>query len=175
MESEQTDEQTEEQLADDEGRMPNVVNPRAAEFPIEDSNELPDWVNLPGDLDIPKGAPVGFLKFKAAWTVSAFKGDRQCVVWPLTDLDERVAYARVRDNIANAANELSKQMLRAVDGHKINWGVKGGEPGNPHDFWREIGPGCRSLVIRYYNRMHVLDADEVAYFLEHCVAVRTMS
>lgn len=157
-------------------RSPNVVPARKAlQYPdAEVTNELPAWVEIPEDLAIPEGVQIGFLKFKAEWTLVPSMGDRQCVVWSLTDLDERVAYARVGDNLNMASNELARQMLRCVDGVKVNWGARRGKPGNPDDFWREIGSRCRSLIVKFWSQTHNMDAAEVAYFFEHCVAVRTM-
>lgn len=169
-----------EQTAED-GRAPNVlVNQddvdEAQESSVFDAtkDEVPDWVTIPTDLQIPRGSRVGFMLFKGKWTETAFKGDRHVIVWPLTDLDERMAWARIKDNFGHASNELSKQMIRSFDGIKVNWGAARGKPGNVEDFLAELGPRCRGLLARYYTRTHQLDSAEVAYFLEHCVAVRTM-
>lgn len=138
------------------------------------SNEaIPAWVDVPADMNAPQGARVCFMRFMGAWTMFPEKGERQCVMWELSDNDERVALVRCRDNPANASNELAKQMIRVVDGVKVNWAAKRGEPGNIDDFWREIGPKCRNTIVRHYQRTHVMSVEETVHFLEHCVAVRT--
>ena len=166
---------TEPQTPDEAPAEPVEVQPPAAAS--ENPNAFPPWADIPGDLNIPSGAQVCAFRFMPNWTAYPSKGARQCLMWPLTDNDERVALVRCRDNPnpAHAANELAKQMIRAVDGVKVNWAAKRGQPGNIDDFWREIGPKCRNTIVRYYNRSHAMDVAETAYFLEHCVAVRTAS
>lgn len=146
------------------------------QVPIPEAGEdLPPWVELPGDLIIPRGAQVGFLRIRSNLTADPSQGDRQCVVWPLTDLDERLAMSRIQDNPYNAIAELTVQMIRAIDGAKVNWAAKRGDPGNIKDFWRDLGPKGRSLVQRYYTRTHQVTAEETMDFLSECVAVRTMT
>ncbi len=172
-----TDETAEAEDENEEGRTENVVDGEDLEeqFPDEEPGAaLPDWVDIPADMNIPEGVQVGLLRFKASWTMVAGSGDRTCVVWPLTDLDERLAHQRCKDNWNAAASELAKQMIRIVDGVKVNHGAKRGKAGNIDDFWREIGPKCRTLVTRYWRKTHTMDAAEASYFFEHCVAVRTM-
>lgn len=179
---EAAEQKTTTEAARENGREPNVVINQEQINDIlepevtvsEKDDAVPDWVKIPSDLVIPRGAAVGFLRFRSAWTPFADKGDRHCIVWALTDLDERVAYARIKDNFGHAINELSKQMIRAFDGHKVNWGSIRGQPGNVDDFLGQIGPKCRALLARWYTRTHQLDSDEVAHFLEHCAIVRTM-
>jgi hypothetical protein len=140
-----------------------------------EQERLPEWAELPADLIIPSGIVVGFLRVRAAWTVRPDLGDRTAVVWPLTDVDERLALSRCQDNPYTAINEQTIQMIRAVDGVRVDWAAKSGDPGNIRDFWREIGPKGRQVLQRYYNQTHNLTIGETADFLESCVAVRTMT
>lgn len=151
------------------------AQPDDAAVQEDNPSALPAWVDMPSDLRPPPGVQMMYLRFLPKWTTTPDKGERQCIMWPLTDNDERVALVRCRDNPANAVNELAKQTIRVVDGVRVDWGAKHGQPGNIEDFWREIGPKCRNVVTRFYNRTHSMDAAETAYFLEHCVAVRTAS
>jgi len=152
------------QVMPDEGRLPEPDDPDAP---------LPGWAELPDGLTPPKGVQLGFLRIKSGLTSAPHLGDRTCVVWPLTDLDERLAITRIQGNAYNAIAEQAKQMVRAIDGVKVNWNAKAGEPGNLKDFWRDIGPKGRTLVLRYYNQTHNLSPEETADFLLSCVAVRT--
>lgn len=155
-------------------RISSVVGASPVDFPAPaPASALPDWATMPAGLEPPAGVSVGFLRFKPEWTRTPQKGERTCVVWSLTDLDERLAFSRVRDNLATAVNEMAKQMIRAVDGVKVNWNAKPGEPGNLEEFWSDIGPKCRTMVTRYYNRTHMMQPEEVADFLETCVVVAT--
>lgn len=134
----------------------------------------PDWVVLPPDLKIPPGRVVAFLMFRAHWTDTPNKGDRQCVVWNLTDTDEKLALKRSASGDAmTIAGELSRQAIRAVDGVKVNWMQPTG-PGSIDQFWREIGSKCRQMVTRWYTQNHMLTQAEQTDFFENCVVLRTM-
>lgn len=134
---------------------------------------LPDWVVLPKDFKPPPGRIISFLRFRAQWTDTPHKGDRQCIIWNLTDADERVALKRAQTNDAmSIVNEFAKQCVRAVDGVKVNWAAPKGK-GSIDEFWRDIGSKCRSQVATWYTRNHQLTQVELADFFENCVAVRT--
>lgn len=135
---------------------------------------VPDWVVIPPDFKMPPGRVISFLRFRADWTDTPAKGDRQCIVWNLTDADERIALKRgATQDAVSMVNELAKQCVRAVDGVKVNWGLARG-PGSIDEFWREIGAKCRQLVVRWYTQNHALSDEEQKDFFENCVAVRTM-
>lgn len=138
------------------------------------ADDMPEWAVLPNDLKIPKGRVVAFILFRADWTDTPDKGDRQCIVWNLSDADERIALKRTAmgDGLG-AVSELAKQSVRAVDGHRVDWSKPKG-PGSIDQFWREIGAKCRALVQRWYLQNHQLTDREQADFFENCVAVRTM-
>lgn len=71
-----------------------------------------------------------------------------------------------------AVDEMAKQMIRAIDGHKADWSGKFTK-GNVNTFWTEIGGKCRQQIKNIYLRRHSFDTGEVADFLVNCVAVRT--
>ena len=170
------DQPTTTEEAAGEGRIPNfLVEAAEHAFPAPEDTGPPEWADVPGDLKIPSGVEVAYLRFKAAWTCAMDKGDRTCVVWPLTDKDEKLALTRIAHNPLSASSELAKQMVRAFDGMKVDWGATPGKAGNIDDFWREIGPKCRSMLQRYHSETHSMKPDELAYFFESCVAVRVGS
>lgn len=139
-----------------------------------DSGGLPEWAVMPPGFKIPAGRTVSFLKFKAEWTDAPEKGDRQCIVWNLTDNDERIAIKRASGGDAMmVAGELSKQMIRAIDGVKVNWMASKG-PGCMDTFWSEMGSKCRQMVIRWYTQNHSLSEAEQADFFENCVAGKSV-
>lgn len=141
---------------------------------VEDSSGLPEWATMPEGLKVPPGRQVHALRFRSEWTDVPGKGDRHCIVWNLSDAEERIALKRSGggDEPVSMATELAKQMIRAIDGHKADWsGVAG--PGNIDVFWREIGSKCRQLVVRWYTQTHMLSDAERADFFENCVASRT--
>jgi len=163
------------ELSGDE-RPSNVIGEQSIlGYPAPTTDELPSWVKVPDGLAIPPGVIVGFLRFRPEWTSASHKGERQCLLWPLTDQDEQVAYARLRTVDANAVSVLAQHQIRAIDGRKASWNAaEVNNPGNVYNFWREIGPKCRQLVIRWYHQNHALDVEELADFFGNCVALRTM-
>jgi hypothetical protein len=139
--------------------------------------EIPSWVILPpsegdGALRYPPGRAVYFLRFRAEWTDTPQKGDRQCVVWPLSDRDEKLAYGRINlgtSGVKAVSLEMAKQMVRAIDGVKVNWSGKRG-PSSIDEFWTDIGARCRSMIERLFLKTHSLDQAQVDDFFENCVA-----
>jgi len=164
------------ETAADEGRVPNfLVEAAEHAFPEPEDSGPPEWADVPGDLKIPAGVEVAYMRFNPEWTSARDKGERSCVVWPLTDRDEKLALTRIVHNPMSASSELAKQMVRAFDGQKVDWGATPGKAGNVDDFWREIGPKCRAVIQRYHSETHSMKPDELAYFFENCVAVRAGS
>jgi len=140
----------------------------------ETPTDVPEWATLPPDLKIPSGRVVAFLRFRAEWTDTPNKGERHCIVWNLTDGEERVSLKRAAGAEAMlVATELAKQTVRSVDGVRTNWGAPKG-PGSIDQFWSEIGSRCRNMVIRWYSQNHMLNEVEQRDFFENCVVVRTM-
>jgi hypothetical protein len=139
-----------------------------------DVTKLPAWARdaIPPDLKIPKGETVYVMRFLAPWTKSKTV-DRTCVLWSLSIGDEKLANQRGGDNSQNTLLELAKQMVRAIDGHRIDY--TGRKPEASIDkWWNDIGRKCRTLIVSTFIRMHSLSDDERAYFLAHCVAARTL-
>lgn len=137
----------------------------AGEIPDE---AAPDWAVLPPELKVPAGRQLYFVRFRAEWTDRPDKGDRQCILWSLTEADEKNALKRTRGDAMRGLDELSKQMVRAIDGKVVNWvGV------SPATFWDEIGGRCRQLLKSHYTKTHMLGAEETADFFANCIAVRT--
>lgn len=184
--------------APDQAPMPLVEEKEESE-PGEGS--IPTWAGqaIPEDLKIPKGRELSFLRFKSAWTDSRFRDkgilttyrrrasvdapwetyeelSRVIVLWPLNLAEERLAMKRSRDP-SDTAGELAKQMIRAVDGRRIDWTGAWGKRDNgellesPERIWEEIGPKCRPLVIAHYRQLHQLQPGELANFLVDCISV----
>jgi len=141
-------------------------------LPSASTDDVPEWAIVPANLRIPKGRQVFFLRFPAAMTDAQHKGDRQCIVWSLSDGEEKIANDRTGGSAGRAPAEFTKQMIRAIDGATVNWGVARG-PGSIDEFYREIGPKCRNLLMRIYTQLHLASEDETRDFFESCVAART--
>src|SRR5208282_2795505 len=92
------------------------------EVPIaKDDSTLPDWVSFPPGFKIPPGKEVSFLYFRAKWTDRPEKGDRWCMMWTLSDADEKLAIKRTRGEGGRALTELTKGTIRIVDGKRGDW------------------------------------------------------
>ncbi len=138
------------------------------EAPAVNTSETPEWAAVPPDLKMPIGRQIYFLRFRARWTDRPDKGERQCLLWNLTEADEKLALRRTRGDAFRAVDELSKQMVRAIDGQSVNWTSV-----SPETFWNEIGGSCRQLLKNHYSKTHMLGAEETADFFANCIAVRT--
>jgi len=143
-----------------------------APLPEARAGGAPAWVEIPANFKFPRGRQVAFVRFRASWTDTPEKGERQAILWALTDADEKVALSRAMGDVNRAANELAKQMVRAVDGHVADWS---GEPGpaNIDRWWNEIGARCRGMLVRIFTQLHVLNEEERKDFFESCIALRT--
>jgi hypothetical protein len=154
---------------------PEAVAEAAPEpsLPASEGDDVPPWALVPQHLRIPKGRQVVFIRFRAEMTDTPLKGERQCMVWSLSDSEERLANDRCEGKNSRAPAEYTKQMVRAVDGIAVDWSRSRG-PGSLDEFWREIGPKGRNMLLRIYTRLHLANDSEVTDFFESCVAVRTV-
>lgn len=146
--------------------------PKAPALPASAGDDVPEWAIVPGNLKVPKGRQVVFLRFVPSMTDTPAKGERQCICWSLSDGEEKMANDRTGGSSARAPAEFTKQMIRSIDGSVVDWGKAKG-PGSIDEFYREIGPKCRNLLMRIYTQLHLATEDEARDFFESCVAVRT--
>jgi hypothetical protein len=137
-----------------------------------DDKPLPDWAAIPQGVKTPDGWLVWFVKFRAKVTNTPGKGDRTCVLWNLSESDEKHAAKRARGDPMRVVDEMAKQMIRVVDGHGADWGGSRGA-GSVDAFWQDIGGKCRHQLKSLYLKNHTMTGEETADFFEHCVAVRT--
>jgi hypothetical protein len=154
-------------LADGEDRAANALE-EAVDGAGSDTP--PPWAVLPPGVKPPaEGTQIGFLRIPAKWTLTPTKGDRLAVCWPLGETDEKLAYARARGDMVRSVSELSKQMIRACDGHKARWD---GKPGDVATFWNEIGAKGRQMIRNYYVKTHsVSDEESLDFFSNHFAVV----
>lgn len=151
----------------------------------------PPWVRMPSGIVFPRGRQVLFLRFAAKWTDTPHMGEplpvedaeaaaiagpggrwRQAICWPLSVGDEKLAIGRALGDNNRLSNELTKQMVRAIDGHMVDWtGAPG--PGMIDVWWDQVGSRVRMRLSEIFTRLHVMSRDETASFIESCVAVRT--
>lgn len=135
---------------------------------------MPDWVRIPADLPIPPaGVTMTAMRFEPEWTDRPALGERQCIVWNLSVGDEKFSRRRAKGDPDGVMDEQAKQMIRAIDGQVVNWGLDTA-PNSPNRFWDEIGKKCRLLILNHYMKVHTLGQDEKLHFLGNCLAVRTV-
>lgn len=132
----------------------------------------PDWCPIPSGLKIPPGRQIGFMLFRASWTDAPQKGDRTCVLWSLSEAEEKMAYTRARGDALRSIGELAKQMIRVVDGQRADWTLGVGA-GNVDRFWDDIGRKCCQMIQNYYLKTHTLSQEEQQDFFMNCLVVRT--
>jgi hypothetical protein len=130
----------------------------------------PLWAKIPKGMKFPRARQAIFIRFEAKWTDSPQRGERQCICWGLTDVDEKFAISRAMGDPNRAAAELTKQMIRAIDGVEVDWDIKPGTI-NINQWWREIGGRCRQMLIRIYTQLHTLTDEERQRFFEECISV----
>lgn len=150
----------------------NVEEPR---FDFK-NNTVPEWATLPevaadgSPFRFPKGRKVFFLRFRAALTDVPGRGERQCIVWPLSVGDMEFARSRAQGDRLKFADQMTKQCIRAIDGKPVDW-TTGGVANNPEQFWAELGQGYRNLVQTLITQINILNAEETRDFLESCVSL----
>jgi hypothetical protein len=150
----------------------DAMTPGTGPSPMS-KHEPPEWVLIPPPpFKLPRRRVLSFLRFRAIWTDTPEKGDRQCILWNLTATDERFALQRSRGDGLRTITEYAKQMVRAIDGVVVNRSGTGA--GNVDAWWNEVGAKCRQLIINHYLRTHTLNTDERKDFFSNCVAVRTV-
>lgn len=146
--------------------------------PEQSNSEIPSWVVMPPDLKLPSGRVVAYMLFKAEWTDTPNRGDRHCLLWPLTSRDETIALKRTRGDSQRTLAEMAKQMIRAVDGKTADWGLakaNGAAVPNVEMFWNDIGAKCRQQITNYYLRTHSMTNEEAASFFGQCLHIRTVA
>jgi len=155
------------QEAEDSGTTP--VPKREAEV-AEEPDAVPPWAQIPDPASgfrFPKGKRVFFARLKEEWLDPTGKGDRVVVCWTLTDAEENMAVKRAMGDSNRTYKEMAKQMIRAVDGHKVDWSGKVPE-GNVARFWEEIGPVGRLMLVNVYHRTHSPQQGVVLDFFINC-------
>jgi hypothetical protein len=161
------------------GAIPGVVDLDDEEDVAEvaPGGSAPAWAIVPSGGEIPFVMPEGwvvfFIRFRAKWTNRPGSADRQCILWNLSESDEKRASARARGDGMRLVEEMSKQMIRAIDGERADWSGAPG-PQNVGQFWSEIGGKCRYMLKSHYLKTHTMSTEETVDFFDNCVASRSV-
>jgi hypothetical protein len=160
------DEEGKKRLASDEGKLLSEV---LAEQAAADrakanapTNRIPAWCKLPESGEggtpfyFPRGRKLLCVRFRASLTDVPGRGDRSCIIWPLSVGDVRFAADRAQGNASRFNDELVKQGVRVIDGLPVDWST-GGVPNNPDQFWAEIGFAYRTQVTRLSNQLNTFN------------------
>jgi hypothetical protein len=133
---------------------------------------VPEWASIPPNFAIPPGKRLGWMRFRSEWTDAPMKGDRWCMMWPLSEAEEKIAYKRSNGDASRAIAELTKASIRLIDGAKVDrTGASG--PGNVAIFWAEVGTKMRQMLQNYYLKTHTLTPEEQQDFFANCFVVTT--
>jgi len=152
---------------------------------VPSESDIPEWVVWPNGLKVRKGKNVVFVRFRGSWTDTPHLGDRVVILWPLSVADERLARRRARGDDDENVIELTKQMVRAVDGKIVSWDMtaklnekaraklleKQGlvvEGVNIERFWDDLGAKGRNVLTSLYMQLHTLTTEELADFFQNC-------
>jgi hypothetical protein len=155
----------------DAREVPQVTGPAQP----RDLTGLPGWVKIPQDLEFPpRGVTWCCMRFEPEWTDRPDAGERQCILWNLSVGDEKFARKRARGDAESMLDEQAKQMIRAIDGQRIDYGSPN-SPYSPDRFWDEIGKKCRMLVMNYFMKVHTLEPAEKLHFFANCLVARTVA
>lgn len=142
-----------------------------------DPSAVPDWVQVPpAPFAFPrKGRWVAFLRFRAEWTED--QAEHQCIIWGLDSADERLSLQRTRGEPARTIAELSKGMVRAIDGKRASFGVtsKNTSVEDVERFWKVIGYKGRQQMQNLFVKTHHMTVDEKQDFFANCLVVRTVA
>ena len=140
---------------------------------------IPEWAKIPETqadgktpFRFPPGRSIGFLRFKAKMTDTPKLGDRSLILWNLSTADERLALKRTRGESGLAIPELARQMVRAIDGHVVDWTGHMG-PGNVNALFDQIGYACRQTMSSMFLKMHTMTDEQRIDFFVSCFVVTT--
>lgn len=139
----------------------------AARRRIKSASEWPDWMIVPPGIVWP-GRPVYPVRLRAKWTDTPEKGDRQAILWAMSDADEQLAGERAQGESARIAIENCKISIRAFDGKVFR--QDGSMEGEFLQWWNEIGQKCRNLFYGLFLQVNRLSDEERDDFFADCVA-----
>lgn len=152
-------------------------DPPEDEDVVTDDRPLPPWVVIPdpktGFRFPTSGKRPFFIRIRRELTDAPQKGDRCVIGWTLTDGEENHATKRGAGDSTRTYKEMTKQMIRAIDGHKVDWSGSVG-PGNIAKFWEEIGPVARQLLVNVYHRTHSPSKEVLLDFFISCFDARSV-
>lgn len=154
-------------LKPDLGGKPKVEQ-TGMRMPEAKTGGVPAWFHLPDGFTFPRGRQVHFIRFRAEWTDTPWKGERQCCLWSMGVGDKKIALMRSMGDHLRAQDEMLKQTLRIVDG-----GVVSLADGSLDIWWDEIGEKCRTLLSRVFAQLHFLKPEQLDDFLAECVDTRS--
>lgn len=170
------------EIEDDEDLQDPIQNP---ERPLAGSTAVvegaPEWCVVPAGLAFPRGWQVYFVRFPADQTSTPREGVldpdgkryRQAILWNLSESDEKFAARRARGDGNRLIDEMTKNMIRAVDGVAVDWTLDAG-PGSVRQWWTAIGGKCRHQLKSLYIKTHTMDEVENKRFFEECITQLTV-
>ena len=156
----------EERLAEPKGgaaKLEQALNPKSALV-----QGAPEWANTPSGLIIPPGVEVAYMRIPLRHPDGA---EMQIILWELGVRDERLARARTQGDGVRLVDEMSKQMVRVIDGQTVTWA----NPLAVEAMWETIGAKYRNLLVAWYLKSHQLEDEErVDFFVNRVVAKRAV-
>lgn len=148
----------------------------------------PAWALVPPNIALPSARPVFYLRFPSAMTddprigkpvpsmtdeeLKAFGSSdalfRQCIIWPVSVGDKKLAVQRAMGNEDRLQDELAKGMIRAVDGVAVD-----DSSANLDVWWESVGERVRSQLRIVWLQLHRPTLQEQQVFFELCIEGRS--
>ena len=146
-------------------------------FPEPTKEGAPVWAIVPPGMLFPQGRPAWFMRFDAHLTYTPARGIvapdngklyRQCIFWPMSVGDKKIAAQRSMGDQIRFSDEMVKSCIRAIDGELVT-----GANANLDVWWDQVGEKVRSLLHRLFGQAHYLSPEETTDFLVNCVEARS--
>lgn len=158
---------------------PQETKPPAkpVDFPAPSTEGPPAWAVVPTGLLFPQGRPAFFMRFDARLTYTPKQGlvapdngklYRQCIFWPMSVGDKKIAAQRSMGDMIRFQDEMVKSCIRSIDGEVVTLANS-----KLDVWWDQVGEKVRTLLHRLYGKAHYLSPEETTDFLEHCVEARS--
>lgn len=151
--------------------------PKKTDFPAPTTEGPPVWAIVPPELVFPQGRPAFFMRFDAHLTYTPKQGIvapdnsklyRQCIFWPMSVGDKKMAASRSMGDQIRFSDEMVKSCIRAIDGEVVTLANA-----KLDMWWDQVGEKVRALLHRLFGQAHYLSPEETTDFLEHCIEARS--
>lgn len=160
-----------------------ALPPEKIEIDPQAGARFPAWAKIPEGLKFPAGRDILFVPLPLDLMEKKTGGEiivdrrgnkrlcRQLILWAVNLGDKKIARKRAAGDILAYQDELTLQMIRAIDGEPVAWSAMSSSAYPPR-IWGEMGEQLRNLLHRLYSSMHVLSQEHVDDFFGNLIELR---